>query len=532
MAAERPGRIASVLRSVLPSDRAGDELTILTGAGLNVIGLVIAVIATFGSQIVLTRVLGPGPYGVVYLTTQVAFVGAAFTRFGMDMAAVREVAIAAGAGEVARARGIVTRAAAIAAGVSALAALGVFALAGVVAGSGGIPASAEGAFRAAALGLPFVALSQVYLGGTRGLKRMQPTLLIYWAGQPLAWIALILVGFAVSRSAATGTLAYSASWILATAAAVLVWRRETAGFGTAPVPPGETRALLRYGAPRAPAALFAQLLFVADLFVLARYAARPADIGVYAAASRVSLLIVVFLTSVSLVFSPFVADLHARGERARLASLFQLVTRATFALTVPLVLVLLVLPGPVLRLFGAGFASDQARHALVVLIAGQTVNVMVGSVGFVLVMVGRTGWDAMVYTASIALDLALAFWLVPRHGLIGAAAAQAVTLALSNGLRVWLVWRILRIQPFTRDYVRLAIPALAGAAGMAAAHVALRGGAWPIDLAVSALAGTAVYIVALVSAGLPAAERNAVRRVLRGLRGRPAEPAPEERPPA
>jgi O-antigen/teichoic acid export membrane protein len=523
----RRGRFGAVLGSALPAD----QLTILTGAGLNVAGLVVAVIATFASQILLTRTLGPAGYGVVYLATQIAFVGAAFTRFGMDMAAVREVAIAVGANEPGRARGIVHRAAGIAAAVSVALAAGLWLASDAIAGTATIPGQAAAAFRAAALGLPFVALAQVYLGGTRGLKEMRPTLLIYWAGQPVAWIALILAGFALSPSAEIGAAAYSGSWVFATAAAYFVWCRRVEAFPRSPAPPGEAGRLLRFGAPRAPAALFAQLLFVVDLFVLARYV-PAAEYGVYAAASRVSLLVVVFLTSVALVFAPFVADLHARGERERLGRLFQLLTRATFALTLPVILVLLVLPEPVLRLFGEAFATPGARSALLVLIAGQAVNVLAGSVGFVLVMVGRTGWDALVYTASIALDLALAFWLIPEHGLLGAATAQAVTLVASNALRVWLVWRAAGIQPFSRAYAFLLVPAGAGAAAMGALHLLLRDGPWPADLAVSAAGGTVVYVAALLLAGLPASERRAVRGLLAGLRGRAVEPAPEERPPA
>lgn len=525
-------RLAGVVASIVPPERA-DELTILAGAGVNVVGLGIAVVAAFGSQVLLARTLGSDGYGVVYLATQVAFVGAAFTRFGMDMAAVREVAIAAGEGNQGRARDVVARAALVALVVSAAAAGALYLVSGALTGTSTVPVFAEGAFQAAALALPFVALTQVYLGATRGLKTMTPTLLVYWAGQPVAWIVLIVVLFAAaSSSPALGTLAYAGSWILAAAAAVVAWRRRSVGDGPAPGrPAGDTRRLLRYGAPRAPAALFAQLLFVVDLFVLARYV--PAEeYGVYAAASRVSLLVVVFLTSVALVFSPFVADLYARGERKRLDSLFKLVTRATFAMTLPLILILAVLPEPVLRLFGSAFAGDRPRAALLILLVGQTLNVLAGSVGFVLVMVGRTGWDALVYTASIALDLALAFWLIPEHGLIGAAIAQAVTLSASNALRLWLVWRVVGIQPFGLDYVRLLVPAAAGAAAMAAVHLVLAGGAWSVDLAVSAAVGTVVYAIALVAAGLPARERDAVRGAVRGLRGRAAEPAADERPPA
>src|SRR4029077_5875723 len=112
--------------------------------------------------------------------------------------------------------------------------------------------------------------------------------------------------------------------------------------------------------------------------------------------------------------------------------------------------------------------------ALRILLIGQSVNVAVGSVGFILIMVGRTGWDLTVYAGSFLLDLVLAFVLAPRFGAEGAATAQAVTLAASNAVRLWLVWRFVKIQPFNRHYARLAIPTAIAGAVMLAVHLVLR----------------------------------------------------------
>ena len=73
----------------------------------------------------------------------------------------------------------------------------------------------------------------------------------------------------------------------------------------------------------------------------------------YAACVRVSQALVLFLTAVSYMFSPFVADLHERGERERLNDLFKTITRWTLALTVPLLLLFLIAPAQVLHLFGS-----------------------------------------------------------------------------------------------------------------------------------------------------------------------------------
>jgi O-antigen/teichoic acid export membrane protein len=519
------------VESVLPLQRFGDERTILAGTGQSAAGLVVAIGATFATQVVITRVLGPSAFGIVTLATQGALVLGFFSRFGMDMAAVRRVAIDLGQGARERVRSVVSRASVIAAVASLVVGGAVFAfaepLARTFAGQYRPGSDAVNAFRAGAVAIPFAALVQVYLGATRGLKIMRHTLSVFWVGQPLLWLALILVGWVAARTVAMTSLAYAASWAVATAWAAWLWRRETRGFGHAPPAAGEVGELLRYGAPRAPAALFSQLLFWTDLFVLARFApafVTQAEVGIYAAAARAAQVILLFIIAVSLMFSPFVADLHARGERARLDRLFKQLTRWTMAATLPLFIVLAVTPGSALRLFGSDFAAGQT--ALLILLLGQLANVATGAVGFVLIMVGRTGWDLVVYAGSVALDIAVAVALIPVLGMEGAAVAGAVTMAVSKFARLGLVWRFVRIQPFDRDYLRLAVPTAVGAAVGWGVHLLGRSAAWPVDLAATGAAAGLAYLLALYVAGLPAAEKRAVSRLLAAVLGRDATGEP------
>jgi O-antigen/teichoic acid export membrane protein len=318
-------------------------------------------------------------------------------------------------------------------------------------------------------------------------------------------------------------LAYALSWAVATALAWWVWERETSRFAPMPAPPDEVRQLVRFGLPRAPAAVLSQLLFWTDYFVFSRYAEGP-ELGVYAAAVRVAQVLILFLTAVNYMFSPFVADLHERGEREQLDELYKSLTRWVVAGTIPLLLVLMIVSGPILKIFGGEFTGGTA--ALRILLIGQCINVAVGSVGFILIMVGQTGRDLVVYALSFVLDLVVAFVLAPRMGAEGAAIAQAVTLAFSNGARLWLVWKYVRIQPFDRHYLRLLPPAAVSGAVMLAVHAALSGRAWPADLVATGLAGGLVYVVGLVGFGLTPQERVAARVMVRRLRtggsGRPA----------
>jgi O-antigen/teichoic acid export membrane protein len=205
------------------------------------------------------------------------------------------------------------------------------------------------------------------------------------------------------------------------------------------------------------------------------------------------------------MFAPFVADLYNRGETERLDRLFKTLTRWTVTATMPAFLVLAVAPEPVLRVFGADFAGGET--ALLIVLAGQFINIATGSVGFVLIMVGRTGWDLLVYAASLALNLTLAIILADRYGIEGAAIANAVTFALSKWARLALVRRFVRIQPYDRDYVRLLAPTAAALAVMAAVHAGI-GGGWLLDLVATAGLGSLAYLVVYLWLGLTDAERR------------------------
>jgi O-antigen/teichoic acid export membrane protein len=501
-----------VLRRFEGAQGPGDYLSILSGTSQNVVGIVVAAVATFAANILMSNMLGAEGFGVVTVMTQAAFVASFATRAGMDMAVLRDVAIEVGQDRYERIRVPVARAVVI--GTSVSAAAGLLTVLAADAIRDAYPDAGRYVVEAAALGLPFLALANIWLSATRGLKIMRYTLYVFWAGQPIAWIAIMLIGWSFSETDWMSILAYSLSWALAAATAAYFWRKESNAWPVSGMQPGDVSRLIRYAGPRAPAALFSQLLFWTDLFVLTIYVGK-AEVGVYAAALRAGQVIVLFLTSVSLMFSPYVADLHNRGETERLDRLFKTLTRWTIAATIPLFLVLVVAPNEALRIFGPEFSDGRA--ALLIVLAGQFVNIATGSVGFVLIMVGRTGWDLVVYACSLALDLGLAFWLCPRYGIEGAAVANAVTFALSKWARLALVRRFVHIQPYDRDYGRLVIPTLAGLAAMWLVHRVVPGG-FLVDLLATGLIGTLVYTGVYLIVGLTEPERRGAKGLVARLR--------------
>jgi O-antigen/teichoic acid export membrane protein len=476
-----------------------EERTLLVGTAANVIGLAVGVALAFAVQILLGRALAPGGFGLVTIAVQVAFVAAAGSRFGMDMAAVRQVAIGRGAGSVAHLRSLVERCALVAFGVSV-------ALAALLAATAPFSDRYGRVLALAAVGLPFIAVTNVYLGATRGLAQMRQTLYVFWIGQPLLWLVLAAVAIAGGGETDAVILAYDASWLVAAVAAGSLWRREARAFAGRVATGEEVRAALRYGLPRAPAALLAQSVFWVDLWVLAAFE-EGTELDAYAAAARISQVLLLFLTSLSLVFSPFAADLHARGERERLGELFQRSTRWALAATLPLLIVLLVGADDVLHAFSSRF--EVGEGALRILLAGHAVNVATGSVAFILIMTGFTGLDLLDNVLGVALLVGLAVPLTAAFGIEGTAAAAAVSIVALKVLRLVQVGRRIGIQPYERAYLGLALPASAAALAALGAHAALSGRVWWASLAATAACGLAAYC-ALLPLALPAGERAAL----------------------
>ena len=533
---EEFAEIAEAEASRLPANGPGgpsgtDQRIILGNTAQNVVGLAIGAVATFAAQVLMTNRLGDAAFGVVTLTTQFAFIAAAATRFGMDVANVRLVAILVGRDEAARTRGLVRRSVLIAAAVSIPFAVAAWFASGWLATTfSGLPAEAAPAFRAAAVTIPFAALAFTYMGATRGLKIMRYTLFSQWIGQPIGWILFTLAFWAAAAATASAaTWAFGASWALAAGIALWGWEKEKRRFPDVDhgegIPEEHTGALVRFGALRAPATLFSQLIFWADFFVASALfsslgRAGSAEVGIYGGVLRAGQSLFLFLTSVSLTFSPFVADLHHRGERAQLDSLYKQVTRWTLAATIPVLLVLAVLPGEVLRIFGKSFVAGAPE--LRILIVGMIVPVMVGTVGFILIMAGRTGWDLLVYVGGFAIDVGLALLLARPEvlGIKGAAIAQAVTLTVSALARLFLVRRFLRIWPFDQWYLRLIVPTLVGGTAMYLTHLVVPEARWLINLLVASAVGTAAYVVLLLAVGIKPNERASVVKIARRLTGR------------
>lgn len=180
-------------------------------------------------------------------------------------------------------------------------------------------------------------------------------------------------------------------------------------------------------------------------------------VGVYAIATSAGVLVPMVLQAVNSVFSPTISSLHAQGKLKLLSRLYQVLTKWTLGLTLPLVFVLIVFAAPFMSLFGPEFRGGWP--VLVVIAAAEVIDCAVGSVGLLLMMSGNERLYIRTQAMLAPIVLTIKLVLIPWIGLMGAAIGSSVGIAATNLAFLWQVKRCLGMQPLNRGYLRLIVPA-------------------------------------------------------------------------
>jgi O-antigen/teichoic acid export membrane protein len=493
--------------------------SVARGAGLALFGRVVGNALRYGSYLAIARLLGAEGFGLYALGLAVYQLMEVGASMGLPQGSVRYVSMYLRGGDVRKLKGVLQDGWRLALGMGF-----VFGLILVLAA----PSLAWGVFhdpplvdvlRVFALGLPFGAAAYVIAMATTGFHTTRHLVILRELFQPFAFLIGVIGLTYLSGVGLVGTVV---AWSLAALLTFLLSLRVLKGIHPAmterSIPSLPQRwTLLRFSWPLWLAGLSGFALLWTDTLLLGYF--READeVGIYRAAAQTALLLILPLTALNAIFSPKIAALYYGGEREKLARLFKATAYWSFSLTLPGFLLLLLAGREVLRLFGEEFVLGLGP--LGVLAAAQLVNASTGSVGFALIMTGRSLPYLLGDLVLVGLNLLLNLLLIPRWGLLGAAVATGISLAGVNLVRLLQVYRLLGFHPYDRSYVKSAVAG--GAAGLAV--WGLRG--WLpelhflITLGITALAVVVVYLLVRTGVGWEPEDRSLVRAFRGRLRPR------------
>ena len=168
-------------------------------------------------------------------------------------------------------------------------------------------------------------------------------------------------------------------------------------------------------------------------------------VGIYSAAITTAAWVNFILVAVNAIAAPLFASLYAEENFQGLQKLVSSISKLVFIPAFLGACGLILFANPLLGLFGPEFVA--AKWVLIALTLGQLVNVGVGSVGYLLTMTGHQKQSAKVMGWSATTNIVLNLICIPYFGILGAAIATAISMALWNLWSHRLVVNYLKIDP-------------------------------------------------------------------------------------
>jgi len=406
--------------------------------------------------ILLTRLLGAEQFGMYKIAVTAGEIAISFALLGMNYAMVRFVALYVSQQDKERLWGTLQVGPGLTTLLSVLIGIGIFALANPLAIQIFHEARLIPLLRLASVIVPFLTLSRVLASATNGFNNMKFATIAQQIVQPLVRIILIVLLAVFGLTAGKAIIAYVVG-IIATCVLLVYFldrlfplRRP---FQTAR---RDTKGILHFSLP----VYFSGLIDTIGpnlQTILLGSLNTVTTVGIFAAASQVSMVSSMFNNSIGTSSSPIVSALHGQKDKEQMTYFYQTTTKWMFLVNLPFFLVLLILSVPILSIFGEEFVKGST--ALTILALANLVIAAAGISDGVLAMTGNTPAKLANSTVQAVLSIGLCFLFIPRLGAVGASLAVLITATVVNLLRLLEVYVMFRMFPYNKHFLK---PIMAG----------------------------------------------------------------------
>lgn len=212
------------------------------------------------------------------------------------------------------------------------------------------------------------------------------------------------------------------------------------------------KELFRFSIPLLITSMSTIVIMRMDTLMLG-YFKTPDIVGVYNAAYPIAQLIPIILSSIVFIYVPISSQLYSKKLIEEMKRNYAVLTKWVVAATFPLFLVIFLFPEALLDVvFGSAYI--QAGTALRILALGALIHVLVGPNASTLVVIGKTRLNMIDDLIGATVNVLLNLFLIPTMGITGAAIASAVSLGVINVLKSVQTFRMHKIHPFTKNYLK------------------------------------------------------------------------------
>jgi O-antigen/teichoic acid export membrane protein len=482
------------------------------GGGVLMFGRLATYVARFAITFVLARLMGAENYGLYNLAISAAMIAGAISVFGLDTTMTRYIAILNGRNDRRGVWGTIQIGIGGTLLLSVLTSTALFSLSSLIAENVFHDSRLAPLLQIASLTVPFLAMSDVLAGATRGFKRMSDTVIAQNIAQPLIRLILIILLAVVGFSTPVAILIFGASDLCASLILLYflnkrfhLWRSLATGKRN----PAE---LLGFTVPLGLSDLmttfrsYLQTLLIGSLDTVR-------GVGVFSIANQVNQIGHLFHASMNQSARPLIAELSDQGKQPQVEHIYQTTTRWMVTLNLPMILLVTLFPTQIISIFGKSFLDGAPALAIMGLV--NLISVATGMCGMILDMSGHTRMKLINSAIRVSVAILANFLLIPRFGVTGAAMAALIHEVVANALPMIQLWFLYRILPYNPNILKPLTAAVIAAGGALALRAWLPASDDPLLTVLHMVLVLVIYAVVVQRFGLSSEELMVVNRIRR-----------------
>ncbi len=432
-------KLLNRIRNVMSTDKHLSEL--FTHASAAFIVKVAAAGLSLGLSIALAQLLGAEQTGIYYLIFTVVSIFALITRSGIDRAGLRFVSANNTSAEYANIRVVRLQCALTVLVASSFAAATVVISSDYIAFEIFRKGSIANLMAIAAIAIVPVAQFNLHAELLKGLKQTTGAITVQSALLPGLTLIGVLV-LAPVHGLAGAIAALVVSSVITLIVSIVIWQRRIPSVAPGSAASFHYGKLIAASGPLFLVGLFQLIILHTATVVLGIYG-EGEDIARFAIASRLAALMSFVLFAVNSIAAPKFAEFYQNDDIEQIEKTAVNSSVLMAAMATPILLVFLFGAKPVLSVYGAAFV--EADRMLVILACGQFVNVITGSVAYLLAMTSNEMLLMKALAVTAIFHLLSSFMIIPYWGANGAAVVTALTMSIINLLLVYAVWKKLNI---------------------------------------------------------------------------------------
>lgn len=285
------------------------------------------------------------------------------------------------------------------------------------------------------IALPFGFLIAVYTGVFQGFKKVDymASVLLF---QQIARIAFAIFLTLMSATAASAILGSTLGFVVAVPLAYFLFRKLGQKFSNHSFE--AFKEVFSFSIPVSVTAISAFVLAYVDILLLG-YFLTPTEVGIYSAASPTSRLVLAFSVALYAVLIPSISELKAKKDARKTREHIAYSYKISLAVLIPATIFSVAFSELIIGLLFGQEYTGASRPFEILVIGTAFLGIFTVNSG-IFQGLGKPKIPMKILTITAILDILLNILLIPKLGIVGAAAASTTSFAFAGLASVLLLW--------------------------------------------------------------------------------------------